>query len=93
VGQVSHDVVQVDFSYEEGEGGPNLPMVRNIDIRNVTCQKAVVALNLRGYASDPIRDVSAAHCKFEQVAKANIIEHVEGLHVDDFNMNGKSWRP
>lgn len=93
VGQVSQDIVQIDFSYEEGEGGPNLPTVRNIDIRDVTCRKAVTALNLRGYASDPIRNVSATHCKFAEVAQANIIEHVEGLHVDDFNMNGKSWRP
>src|SRR5579862_5665734 len=93
VGQVANDIVQIDFSYEEGEGGPNLPTVRNIDIRDVTCQKAVTALNLRGYASDPIRNVSAVHCKFQEVAKANIAEHVEGLHVDDFRMNGKLWRP
>jgi polygalacturonase len=93
VGQVANDIVQIDFSYEEGEGGPNLPTVRNIDIRDVTCHKAVNALNLRGYASDPIRTVSAMHCKFDEVAKGNIIEHVDGLEVEDFNMNGKSWRP
>ena len=93
VGQVANDIVQIDFSYEEGEGGPNLPTVRNIDIRDVTCHKAVNALNLRGYATDPIGNVSAIHCNFDQVAKGNIIEHVEGLHIDDFNMNGKPWRP
>jgi polygalacturonase len=93
VGQVANDIIQIDFSYEEGEGGPNLPTVRNVDIRDVTCRKAVTALNLRGYASDLIRNVSAAHCKFDEVAKGNIIEHVEGLHIDDFQMNGKPWRP
>jgi polygalacturonase len=93
VGRVANDIVQIDFSYEEGEGGPNLPTVRNIDIRDVTCQKAMNALNLRGYATDPIHNVSASHCKFEEVAKANIVEHVEGFQVDDVRMNGKLWRP
>ncbi len=93
VGEVAHDVIQIDFSYEEGEGGAFLPTVRNVEIRDVTCEKTVDALNLRGYASDPVRNVTVAHCKFDQAAKPNIIEHVEGLQVDNVTMNGKSWRP
>ena len=57
IGEVSTDAIQVDFLYEEGEGGPFRPVVRNIEIRNVTCGRATDALNLRGYASSPIRDV------------------------------------
>ncbi len=93
VGEVAHDVIQIDFSYEEGEGGPFLPTVRNIEIRDVTCEKTVDALNLRGYASDPVRNVTVARCRFGQAAKPNVIEHVEGLQVDDVMMNGKPWRP
>ena len=39
IGQVVNDAVQIDFSYEEGEGGPFQPAVRNIYISDVTAGK------------------------------------------------------
>ncbi len=93
VGEVAHDVIQIDFSYEEGEGGAFNPTVRNIEIRDVTCEKTVDALNLRGYASDPIHDVTVTQCRFDQAAKPNIVEHVEGFRASDVTINGKLWNP
>jgi polygalacturonase len=81
IGQVSDAVLQIDFQYEEGEKGPERPLVRDIDIRNVTCRKSKYALQLRGFASAPIRDVRLANCTFDQVAQTNVVEHVEGLKL------------
>jgi polygalacturonase len=92
VGEVSHDVIQIDYFYEEGPGGPFHPMVRNVDIGGVTSEKADYALNLRGYATDPISNVSVEHCRFKNAAKSNLLEHVEGLRVDDVEVNGKPMR-
>jgi len=79
IGEISDAVLQIDFNYEEGPNGPERPVVRNIDIRDVTCKKAKYALNLRGFANAPIRDVHLERCTFDNVAADNVIEHVEGL--------------
>lgn len=82
VGQVANDVVQIDFFYEEGDGGPFPPVVRNIEIRDVTCSRSTHGLSLRGYATAPIRDVRVINCRFKNVAKPDVIEHVDGLRVE-----------
>ena len=89
IGQVANDAVQIDFTYEEGEGGPFQPVVRNIYISDVTCGKCADALSLRGYASSPIRNVRVADCTFEHATKPNAIEHVEGLELRNVLINGK----
>lgn len=88
VGEVARDVIQLDYYYEEAQGGPYHPMFRNIDIGEVTSRKATYALNMRGYASDPIFDVRVSHCKFDNAAKGNLIENVKGLKVDEVFVNG-----
>ncbi len=89
IGQVAHAVLNIDFNYEEGPRGPERPLVRNIDLRNVTCAQAEYGLNVRGFANAKIRDVHVEHCTFEKVAKQNIVENVEGLSEIDVVMNGK----
>jgi polygalacturonase len=91
VGEVARDVIQIDYFYEEAEGGPYQAVIRDIDIGEVTCEKAMYALNFRGYVSDPITNVSVSHCKFTGAAKPNLIENVKGLKVDDVMINGKFW--
>jgi polygalacturonase len=92
VGQVANDAVQIDFFYEEAEGGPFKPVVRNVRISGVTCDRSPDALNMRGYASSPIRDVRVEHCTFSNVAKPNVFEHVDGLVLEDVKINGKLVR-
>ena len=92
IGQVANDAVQIDFSYEEGEGGPFQPVVRDVFISDVTCGKCDDALSLRGYASSPIRNVRLTDCTFERASKPNAIEHVEGLELKNISINGKPVR-
>jgi polygalacturonase len=89
IGQVSDAVLQIDFQYEEGENGPERPVVDDIDIRNVTCEKSEYALQLRGFRSSPIRDVRLENCTFNQIARPNVVEHVEGLKLTNVTINGK----
>lgn len=92
VGEVNHDIIALDYYYEEGPGGPYPPVFRNIDIGEVSSQKAVYALNMRGYPNDPIQDVRVAHCKFNNVSKGNLIENVKGLQIDDVLIDGKPMK-
>ncbi len=89
VGEVAEAVVTVNFFYEEGDAGRFPPVVRDIDVRNVTSRKSQHALLLRGYAHAPIRDVRLVDCRFDGVAKADVLEAVEGLTFSNVTVNGR----
>jgi len=89
IGQIAHAVLQIDFNYEEGRNGPEHPVVRNIDIRDVTCKRAERALDVRGFPDAKIRNVRLERCTIETAAKPNVVENVEGLALTDVLVNGK----
>jgi polygalacturonase len=88
-GQVSGAVVDVDFRYEEGDGGPYKPLVRDIELRNVTCKKSQRVLSLSGYPTAPIQDVRLIDCTFDNVQKSNTVENVKSLSLTGVRINGK----
>jgi polygalacturonase len=92
IGIVAEAAIEVDFYYEEGEGGPFRPTVKNIFISEVTCGKSKYALFLRGYANDPISGVAISHCTFNDASKGAFFEHVESVGIQDTTMNGKALK-
>lgn len=88
IGQVSQAVLGVDFLYEEGDAGQFPPVVRDIEMRNVTSQKSRNALSLRGYAHTPITNVRLRDCKFDNVAQADILENVKDVALTNVSVNG-----
>jgi polygalacturonase len=90
IGQVADAVLQIDFNYEEGAKGPERPVVRNIDIRDVNSKKSKYALNVRGFANAPIRDIHLERCTLDNVASADVVEFVEGLTMAGVTVNGKA---
>ena len=89
-GQVAGAAIDVDFYYEEGEKGAFTPVVRNIEVVNLTCRKSKSALSLRGFKTAPIRNVKLRNCQFEQTSAANVVENVEGLVMEAVTINGKT---
>ena len=89
VGQVSDAVIQVDFLYEEGARGPYRPVVRDVEIRNMTCGRSQHALYLRGFPAAEIRDIRLERCTFDHVAKPDVVEGVEGLRFEEVTVNGR----
>jgi polygalacturonase len=89
IGEVSDAILQVDFYYQEGTKGPEHPVVRSIDIRDVTSRKSKYALQLRGFPYAPMNDIHFERCTFENVANADIVENVKGLTLTDVKVNGK----
>src|SRR4029079_15817931 len=88
IGEVNQAIVTVDFQYEEGDAGKFPPTVRDVDVRNVTSQKSRNALSLRGYASAPVPNVRLRDCRFDNVAQADVLEHVKDLRFDNVRVNG-----
>jgi polygalacturonase len=91
VGQVADAVVTIDFTYEEGDKGAFPPIVRNVDVRNVTSRKSNYSLLLRGYPRAPISDVRLTNCAFENVAKPDVLENVKGIVLNNVKVNGKTF--
>jgi len=88
VGQVAEAVVTINFFYEEGDSGKYPPVVRDIEVRRVTSEKSQHALLLRGYAHAPIRNVRIVDSTFENVAKPDVLEGVQGLELVNVRTNG-----
>jgi len=89
VGQVAEAVVAADFFYEEGDAGQFPPVLRDIEVRNVTSQKSRYAFFLRGYSHDPITDVRVIDCRFDGVAEPDRLEGVKGLTLTNVRVNGQ----
>lgn len=88
IGVVAKSVLDMDFFYEEGPGYGFNPLVRRIEVRDVTVGSTSRALNLRGYADDPIRDVRLTNVDFGKVAKPDVVEYVNGLVLENVYENG-----
>ena len=89
VGQLADAVLQVDFFYEEADKGPFLPVVRDIEMRRVTSRKSQYGLYLRAFPNAPITNVRLADCRFDNVAKGNVVEQVRSLTLDHVIINGQ----
>jgi polygalacturonase len=89
VGEVAEAVVTVNFFYEEGDAGKFPPIVRDVEVRNVTSRKSEYALLLRGYPHDPISGVRIVDCEFSGVAKPDLLENVKGIELKNVRVNGK----
>lgn len=81
-------VLSIDFFYEEGPNGNYSPVVRNVDIRNVTSSRSNYALYLRGFPTDHITNVRLYNCHFYDVIRGNIIEYVDNLGLFNVTVNG-----
>jgi polygalacturonase len=79
VGEVSDAVLQIDFYYDTGDKGPEHPVVRNIQVSGLTARKAKYGLFMKAFPADPIRGVILDRFTIDNVAESNVIEHVEGL--------------
>jgi polygalacturonase len=82
IGQVADAVLRIDLFYEEGDAGHFPPIVRNIEMRNVTSRKSKYALYLRGYKNTPLRNIRVSKCSFGNVSEADVIENVEALVIE-----------
>ena len=88
VGQVAEAIVAADFFYEEGDSGKYTPVLRDVEVRNVTSRKSRYALLLRGYAHAPVTDVRVIDCTFDGVAEPDRLEGVRDVVLTNVRVNG-----
>ncbi|MES2523989.1 MAG: glycoside hydrolase family 28 protein [Gemmatimonadota bacterium] len=89
IGEVKEGVLSIDLFYEEGEKGPFTPIVRDVELRNVTSRKSEYGLYMRAYPKSEISDIRVIDCRFDGVAKGNVAEGVRGLVMRNVRVNGQ----
>ena len=89
VGEVSDAVIRIYFHYQEGDIGEHTPVVRNINIQNVTSRKSRYALLFDGYARSPISNIYLKNCRFDGVRGGSILNYVDGLTMEETYINGQ----
>ncbi|MEU8569337.1 glycoside hydrolase family 28 protein [Streptomyces pathocidini] len=89
VSNLTKEFVTCDFFRGEGDSGDQTPVVRNIDIRNVTVGRARRALLARGYERSRIEGLRLTDCAFGELAEGDRLENVEGLVLDNVTRNGE----
>ena len=90
IGEVREAIV-INFYYEEGDAGNFDPTVRNVVIENLTVRSAKKAFNIRGFSRAPIRDLHLKNVTILHAGEPGIIENVEGLELDNVEVNGKRF--
>jgi hypothetical protein len=89
VGQVAEAIVAADFYYEEGDAGRFTPVLRDVDIRDVTSRRSRYAFLLRGYDRSPITGVRVADCVFDGVESPDVLEAVRQFVLTNVRVNGQ----
>jgi polygalacturonase len=81
VGQVREAVIKIDFYYEEGDSGGYTPVVRNVNVEDVTCAKSGFGIWIKAYERSPATNISVRNCTFSDVAEPNVLENVRNLSL------------
>ena len=89
VGQLAEAVVSADFFYEEGRNGAFTPILRDVDVRNVTSRKSKYAFVLRGFAEAPVANIRVTDCTFDGVESPDVLEGVKNLVLKNVRVNGQ----
>ena len=89
VGEVAEAIVAVDFYYEEGDQGGFTPVLRDVDVRNVTSRKSKYVFFLKGYERSPVSDVRVTDCTFDGVTDADVLQSVRNLTLGNVRVNGR----
>ena len=91
VGTISDAGIRVNFFYGEGDVADFTPVVRNIEVRNMTCQQTNYALRLEGYERSKISDIRLVNCSFNNANNNNILSNIKNIGLDSVTINGKNY--
>lgn len=91
VGEVSDAVVRINMLYDPKEDSDSsfLPVIRNINVSNVTSKKSKYGLRFEGLDNSKITGVNISNCNFEGVKSGNIFNNVDGIILNEVIINGK----
>lgn len=87
IGQVKEAAIHIDYFYEEGDAGKFTPVISNIFIKNLKCNKCPYAIWIKAYERSPLKNLTLENCNFKEVENPNILKGVENISLDNVKIN------
>ncbi len=75
IGRVGEAVLTIDLLYEEGAQGGFKPVVRNIQLDNITSSASPRVMYVRGFAGAVIDNIRVSNSTFSGVTETEVVEH------------------
>jgi polygalacturonase len=79
VGRVAEAVLTIDFLYEAGAEGPYQPIVRNVELENVTATAAPRVLWIMGFPGGVIDGVRFLNCTFSGLSESEVVQQAGSI--------------
>ncbi|WP_207431551.1 glycoside hydrolase family 28 protein [Sabulibacter ruber] len=91
VGQIKQQVVRVNMFYDPSEPkGNNIPVVRNIEVRNMKVQNGGdVGVLLEGYEQSPVENLRLINVEINGVKQPYKFSNVENILFENVTINGE----
>ena len=90
IGRVAEAVLAIDFLYEEGAKGLHPPVVRNVQLDQVTSAASPRVLFIRGFDGAVIDGLCLRDCTFRGVTAADVVEHAGAISLVRVTINPAS---
>jgi len=89
VGRVLEAIITVDFLYEEGAKGDQKPVLRNVQLENVTGKATPRLFYIVGFDGVTIDNIRVANCTFSGVEATDVINHAGRIELDHVTIEPK----
>ncbi len=89
IGQVAEAVLTIDLLYEEGANGAHLPIVRNVQLDNITSSASPRVLYVAGFPGAVVDGIKVSNSTFKNLTHSEVITHVGRITFDNVVMEPK----
>ena len=83
IGRVAEAVLTIDLLYDTGDKGPYKPIVRNVQIENVTSRSSPRVMWVVGFPGVTIEDIRFRNCTFRGVESAEVMNHAGSFRFEN----------
>jgi unsaturated rhamnogalacturonyl hydrolase len=87
VGRVGEAVLTIDLLYEEGAKGPFKPVVRNVQIDNVTSTGSPRVMYIRGFEGAEVDNIRISNSTFNNVTETEVVQYAGGITLTNVTIN------
>ncbi len=83
IGQVKEAIVTVDFLYEEGAKGDHRPLLRNVQLENITSSSSPRVFYITSFPGAVVDQIKLKDCRFEGVETSEVITHAGSISLEN----------
>jgi len=87
IGQVGEAVLTIDLLYEEGAKGDFKPIVRNVQLDNITSSGSPRILYIRGFEGAVIDGIHISNSTFNNVTETEVVTHAGSISLNRVTIN------